>query len=329
MAERPQNELEKIRHLARKVPQWANADLEVWPLAGGITNRNFVVATPGARHVIRLPGERTELLGIDRPREAEAARRAAALGIGPPILGALPGVGSLITQLVPGAHLQGERFIERLPDVVDLLRRWHQSGPLSGAFAIHCVVEQHARDAGAHGLEPPAAYARLRQASQRIETAFAHSPMAMVPCHNDLLPANLLFDAGRVWLLDYEYAGMNDPFFDLANLSVNAGLDQAADEQLLRLYFGPFTKSGWARLQLMKVMSELREGMWGLVQQAISRLDTDFAGYTAERLAHAEHLAAAPMFESWIEDAISARPAPSRHAAGSVPAAPRPPSGTG
>ena len=305
MSHRRDGEIETVRRLARCMPQWRHAQLDIEPLEGGITNRNFVVSVQGAKHVLRLPGERTELLGIDRANEAEAARRAAALGIGPPVLGELSGVDTLITQLVPGSHLQGEAFVQRLPDVVDLLRRWHTGAPLLGAFPIHRVVERHAQDASANGVSPPALWPQMHRASQRIEAAFAQAGSKLVPCHNDLLPANLLFDQARVWLLDYEYAGMNDAFFDLANLSVNARLDEAADERLLRLYFGQVDSAALARLQLMKLMSELREGMWGLVQQAISTLETDFAAYASERLANCERLTGAPQFETWLEQAAS------------------------
>ena len=299
------SDIQTVRRLARRVQPWADADLEIRPLAGGITNRNFVVTAHGVQHVLRLPGERTELLGIQRTHEAQAARRAAALGIGPPVLGDSPGAGTLITLLVPGAHLQGRAFVDRLPEVVDLLRRWHRSEPLPNAFAVHRVVERHAADAASHGVAVPAACQALQRASLRIEAAFARAPVPLVPCHNDLLPANLLFDEKRVWLLDYEYAGMNDAFFDLANLSVNAGLDEAADEHLLHLYFGNSSKAAWARLHLMKVMSELREGMWGILQQAISQLDTDFAAYASERFANCERLVAASQFETWLEQAAS------------------------
>jgi thiamine kinase-like enzyme len=98
---------------------------------------------------------------------------------------------------------------------------------------------------------------------------------------------------------------MNDVFFDLANLSVNGGFDDGADEALLDLYFGGVTATRWARLQLMKVMSEFREGMWAVVQQAISTLDTDFVSYAHERLGNCERLAAQPKFEQWLADAAA------------------------
>jgi thiamine kinase-like enzyme len=294
---------EELEAIVRRVPAWSRGGFSIRPLTGGITNRNYVVSFEGVEYVVRVPGERTQLLGINRASEAEASRRAADLGIGPPVVGELPGIGTQITQLVPGRHYEDVEFTEHLADVVALLRAFHGSGPLGGLFPIHRVVEWHARDASSHGAMPPAAYERLHQQSRHIEAAFAAHPTLPVPCHNDLLPGNVLFAKDRVWLLDYEYAGMNDVFFDLANLSVNCGLTREDDERLLELCFGGTNHSRWARLQLMKVMSEFREGMWAVVQQAISTLDTDFVSYADERLRNCERLAAAPDFERWLRDA--------------------------
>jgi hypothetical protein len=285
---------EAVTELVALVPAWQGMPVELAPLHGGITNTNYVARVGGQPFVIRVPGERTELLGIDRANEAEAASRAAALGLGPAVAGTLPQIGTLITELIPGRHLEPEPFMARIGDVVDLLQRFHTSGPLAGAFPIHRVVEWHARDAAKYGVQPPPAYERLLAQSLRIEAAFAAAPQPPVPCDDR---------DGRAWLLDYEYAGMNDRCFDLGNLSVNCGFDAAADEDLLRRYFGDVTAARWARLQLMKVMSEFREGMWAVVQQAISTLDTDFVGYADERLGNCERLAASPEFEQWLRDA--------------------------
>lgn len=292
-----------MERLVRASDLFGDQPIEIRPLHGGITNRNYVASTPSGEYVVRIPGERTSLLGIDRAYEAEAARRAAALGIGPAVLGKIEVVGTLVTELVVGHHLEPVAFAQRLDDVVDLIRRFHDSGPLGGSFPIHRIVEWHARDAAAHGVMAPPTYERLHQQSRRIEAAFNRAPMPMVPCHNDLLPGNVLFADDRVWLLDFEYAGMNDVFFDLGNLSVNSELTTASEERLLTRYFGAVTKSAWARLQLMKMMSEFREGMWAVVQQAISSLDTDFVAYANERLGNCERLAARPEFETWLVDA--------------------------
>jgi thiamine kinase-like enzyme len=144
----------------------------------------------------------------------------------------------------------------------------------------------------------------LQERSARIEAAFATNPDPEVPCHNDLLPANVLFDGERVWLLDYEYAGMNDVFFDLGNLSVNSAFDADSDERLLCAYFGTVLDRHRGRLALMRIMSEFREGMWGVVQQAISTLDTiDFVAYANERLGNCRALCESSVFERWLAQA--------------------------
>jgi thiamine kinase-like enzyme len=278
---------------------WSATATEVRPLPGGITNRNYVVTAAGRQHVVRIPGERTALLGIDRANELEATVRAAQLGIGPAVLGILPEVGTVITEFVPGEHRAD--LTDRVEAIARILTRFHGSGPLHGSFMIHRVVEAHAADAAAHGVTPPASFERLHECSRRIEAAV--HPRPAVPCHNDLLPANLLFHGDRIWLLDYEYAGMNDAFFDLGNLSVNGAFDGSADERLVRAYLGRVTASALARLSLMKLMSEFREGMWAVVQQAISSLETDFAAYADEHLRACERLVASADFAVWLADA--------------------------
>lgn len=293
----------EIEALVGTVPSWQGRSPTLRPLHGGITNRNFVVTVDGRDYVVRIPGERTELLGIDRANESEAAERAAQLGIGPPVLGELPTVGTLITELVDGHHLDLDAFATRIGDVVDLVRRFHRSGAVAGAFPIHRVVEWHARDATIHGVIPPGGYDRLHQHSRRIEAAFAASPTAPVPCHNDLLPANvLLAPNGRVWLIDYEYAGMNHAMFDLANLSVNCGFDDRLDSVLLHAAFDTVTDTARAELALMKIVSECREGLWALVQSAICvEPAIDYEAYAGDRLANCSRLAADPVVNDLLD----------------------------
>lgn len=289
----------------RSFRDWGLDQIELTPLAGGITNRNYTFTYDSRMFVVRIPGEQTNLLGIDRANELEASVRAADLGIGPPVVGVLDTIGTPVTQLVPGSHLDSTTFHDRLGEVVQLVRQFHVSGDLRGSFPIHRVVEWHARDAHLHGVPPPPQFEMLHDVSCRIETAFLMSPEPQVPCHNDLLPANVLFDQHRTWLLDYEYAGMNDRYFDLGNLSVNVGLDPDADEHLLQLYFGTVTDRARARLALMKIMSEFREGMWAVVQQAISSLDTDFVSYANERLDNCARLATRHTLTTMLDDAAT------------------------
>jgi len=272
-------------------------------LDGGITNRNLRVRFGDHDAVVRLPGKETDLLGIDREAERAATAAAAACGGGPEVLAFLEQPGCLVTRFIGGEAMGPEQVGARLGEVADALRAVHNGPAIPATFSAWGVVDAYEATAKARGGSIPDSFAGLRKQAERVREALADPEHDPVPCHNDLLPANVLFAEDRAWLLDYEYAGMNDVFFDLGNLSVNSELGHDAEEHLLELYFGHLTNTSWARLQLMKMMSEFREGMWAVVQQAISSLDTDFVSYANERLANCERLANRPEFENWLTDA--------------------------
>ena len=269
-----------------RVPGWAGRPRSVRPLEGGITNRNWLVAIGAERFVVRSPGKDTDLLGIDRGHEREASKRAASLGIGPEVVAFVEPQGALVTRFVADAETLGPASFAR-PAVLDaaagLLRRFHESPPISSVFDWFAMPGDYASTATARGVVVPGTYERSMARAREVRSAFAADPEPPVPCHNDLLGANFLQESdGRLWLLDWEYAGMNDRFFDLGNFAVNNTLDADAEVALVEAYFGDVTTRRLARLRLMKVMSDLREAMWGVVQQGLSALDHDYATYAGE-----------------------------------------------
>lgn len=285
------------------MPGWSDRRLAVAPIPAGITNRNFRVDVDGSAYVVRLPGRDTELLGIDRAAEHEAATAAAAAGVGPDVIAFLPDPGALITRFVPGSHIP-EADLRRddvLAKVVASLRAFHGCPPIRSTFPVFRIVERYRDIASSRGVRIPNAYEEAHRLATTIEGAFARSPVPPRTCHDDLLNANLLLDGDHVWLVDYEYAGVGDPYFDLANLSVNNGLDDAACQSLLRLYFGEVTDARRARLALMRIVSDLREAMWGVVQQAISTLDVDYVDYADRHLARCLQSATDDRLDDWLE----------------------------
>jgi len=281
----PDAELDAI---LRSVPGWADAELEVEPLEGGITNRNYVVRTDGQSYVLRVPGRDTELLAIDRANELRAARVAAEAGVGPEVVAILPDLGSFVSRFVPGSHVPVEDLRDPtvLGEVVTSLRALHACPPIPSSFNAFRIVETYFATASTRGVTVPAAYDEAHAVAERIEAVLDGSPSPLTTCHNDLLNANFLRDGDHVWIVDYEYAGMGDVFFDLGNLSVNNDLDDATRATLLDLYFlGDVRDRHRARLALMCLMSDFREAMWGVVQQAISALDVDFVDYADRHFA--------------------------------------------
>jgi len=285
-------------------------DGTVVQLEGGITNRNFRVNFGGTDYVVRLPGKRTALLGINREAECIANKAAAQLGIAPKVAAMLTEPSALVTAFVSGREMRADelREPETIAEVAHDLRSLHDSGTeLPTGFDSFRLVEQYAETGRANGSEPPAGYDEALEAAHKIERAVRDQPgHEPVPAHNDLLPANFLRDGDRMQLIDWEYAGMGDRWFDLGNFAVNNELEDDQGDQLLEAYFGeaPDDRKR-ATLKLFRFMSDFREGMWGVVQAGVSELDFDFRDYAQKHFDRLEKTRSDPRFEGWIEEARS------------------------
>ncbi|MGH3070774.1 MAG: phosphotransferase [Gaiellaceae bacterium] len=277
----------------------------IWPaeaprievLGGGLTNHNFkVTLETGDAYVIRVAGHATELLGIDRALEHEASLVAAAAGVGPEVVGLVDGC--LVTRFIEGDVVPVERMRtpECLKRVAAALRAVHASPAIGGEFDSFRVVEAYGETAIAHGGRVPARFQEAAAIAGRIERARAGSPKRL--CHNDLLNANFIDDGVSVRIVDWEYAGMGDVFFDLANFAVNHELDDAQSRLLLEAYFDEPQETDERALVLMRFMSDFREAMWGVVQAAVSQLDVDFEAYAAEHFDRMEHTASSAAFRA-------------------------------
>ncbi len=280
----------------------------VQPLDGGITNRNFRVNFGGDEYVVRLPGKRTELLGIDREAERVATKAASQLGIGPKVAAMLESPPCLVTCFISGREMTVEEMGEPGPagEVARGLRAFHESGTsLPTIFDSFELVDRYAELAREYGADLPSGFDSARANADRVRAAIAgHDEHLPVPCHDDLLTANFLHDGERVQVIDWEYAGMGDRYFDLGNFAVNNQLDDEQEARLLEDYFGePADERRRATLKLFRFMSDFREAMWGVVQTGISELDFDFRGYAEQHFRRLEETASDPRFETWLEQA--------------------------
>jgi thiamine kinase-like enzyme len=281
---------------------WPGRRAAVEPLGGGITNRNFKVDLGDEAYVLRVGGKDTELLGIDRRAEHEASLVAAGLGIAPEVVAFVEPEGYLVTRYVPGEPVAAERLRDRdlTGSIARMLRRFHNSGRIAASFDPFRVVEAYRDTAAARGVRIPAGYARAKAIADMIERLIPPHPEVL--CHNDLLNANFIADVnGRIWLVDWEYAGMGDRFFDLANFAVNHELDEGGVRVLLEAYFGRVREEDERALVLMRYMSDFREAMWGVVQAAVSELDVDFEAYAAEHFERLERTAAGAPFRAALD----------------------------
>lgn len=266
---------------------WPGRPSKIEPLGGGITNRNFRVDVGGETFVLRIGGEDTQLLGIDRNAEHAASRVAAKLGLAPEVVAFLEPEGYLVTRFVVGDVGRVD-----VAEVGAALRRLHDGPSIPSRFDSFRVVETYRAIAEGRGVPVPPDYGWASETAGRIEEHRRGAPI--LPCHNDLLNANFIADGSRLWIVDWEYAGRGDPFFDLGNFAVNHELDADGERLLLESYGSSDAES----LTLMRFMSDFREAMWGVVQQAISTLEFDFRAYADEHFERLERTAAEPRFRA-------------------------------
>ena len=295
-------------------PSLGEAEGEARPLEGGITNRNYLVTLGGNRYVIRVPGKDTSLLGIDRPAERQANENAAAIGVAPRVVAQLDDPPCLVTEFVECREMTPEDLREpkTMSTVIGELRKVHDSGAnLPTSFDSFRVVEEYGETAASRGGEIPAAYDEAHEQAGRIESALSGPEHDPVPCHNDLLAGNFLRGSERIWIVDWEYAGMGDRYFDLANFAINNELTPAQHPELLADYFGEESSPRRvATLRLMLFMSDFREAMWGVVQTVASDLDFDFKDYAATHFERMRKTAANESFDGWLEEARMADDGP-------------------
>ena len=278
-------EFESAEARAASLACWSGP-VEPEPIAGGITNTNFLIRDRGERFFVRI-GEDIPVHGVLRFNEVSATRAAAA-GIAPALIHSEPG--ALVSRFVEGRTLSAEdvRDPAMLERIVPLLGRCHRDIPrvLRGAvpiFWVFHVVRDYAatlREAGSR-YEPQ--LGELLARADALEAAVG--PIDVVFGHNDLLAANFIDDGRRLWLVDWEYAGFNSPLFDLGGLASNSELAPAQEDWLLERYFErPVDAACKRRYLAMKCASLLRESMWSMVSEIHSGLDVDYVAYTRENL---------------------------------------------
>ena len=229
-----------IDEVSAAIPDWAGRRIEAVPISGGLTNRNYRVEVDGVACFVRVPGPATELLAIDRANELANTRAAALAGVGPRVLHHLPAWDVIVLEWLPGRTMSNEAFGEpaMAARIAATLRRLHAGPRFQLDFDMFRLTERYLRVVDELGAPIPAGYREHLGQVPRIEAALAARPLARVPCHNDLLAENYLDDGTRLWIVDYEYSGNNDPTFELGNTCQELGFDDDRVETLCAAYFG-------------------------------------------------------------------------------------------
>ena len=291
---------EKARELlGAEFPGWGA--FAISPIPGGLTNLNLLIETvSGEKFVARLPGKDTNLFGINRQTEHAISCVAWEIGIAPEPVAFLAEQEILVTRFVEGVAIEtaDPATIRR---VARLLHRLHSAPEVPGTFDLPSVIDDYIATAKRFNVTHPVQLGEALEYSGKIIDAIGRCPRQSAPCHNDLIAANFLQSRDRLYLLDWEYSGMGDPYVDLGNCAVNFCMDEAGCRTLMQSYLGREpTSAEMARLHLLRVLSDLREAMWSYVQVGISTLDVDFHAYGIKHLDRFLANAKSDSLNSWL-----------------------------
>jgi thiamine kinase-like enzyme len=257
---------------------------------GGLTNRVYRIG----KHVLRIPGIGTEEY-INRHHEAASAIVAAKAGVSPAVLHADPATGIMVTELITATTMTPDNFQQRLGAPARAGMALHKLHTSSGAFPfrfeLFAMIDDYLKILSTKTVALPEGYAQVVSEAETIRTALAKTPAPLVPCHCDPLCENFLDDGTRMWIVDWEYSGMNDPMWDLGDLSVEGGFTNEQDLEMLYAYFGTEPpRQDYARMVIYKAMCDLLWTLWGLIQHANFNPADDFMAYALNRFNRCKRL---------------------------------------
>ncbi|CAA9349512.1 MAG: Choline kinase [uncultured Nocardioidaceae bacterium] len=254
-------------------------------LPGGLTNVNLKVTTSKGVFVARCFGSDEGLLGIDREAEHLNTLAAARAGVGAPVVDFRPELGILVLDYIDGSTYDNSSFLREgvIARVAAACRALHAGPRFVNDFDMFDRQRRYLRIVRERGFSLPTGYEKYDAAFQEVRRALAVHAPDTVPCNNDLLAGNFIDDGQRLWLIDYEYSGNNDPSFELGNTATECDLDGEQLAELVVAYHGRELRNQLARARLQALTSQYGWSLWGAIQAATSTLDFDFDSWCLER----------------------------------------------
>ena len=268
----------------KSLPIWKNLE-NIEPLEGGITNLNFLVSDSGSKSVVRLGSDIPEHL-VYRSNEIIVSEAAYQIGVSPKLIYNEPGV--LVLEFIESKTLEPKTVRENLNKIVPIIRKIHDEIPnkLSGQpqiFWVFYVIKYYSNYLLNNNSSHISLIPSLLKKAEKLEKL--SSPREIVFGHNDLLAANFLDDGSKIWVVDWEYGGFNDPLFDIGGLSSNNDLDENLESEVLDIDFKEQpSKDLIIKYNAMKTASLLRETMWSMVSEITSKIEFNYAEYTSDNL---------------------------------------------
>jgi thiamine kinase-like enzyme len=294
-----------IEEAVSKIEDWKGRKVSIEPLSGGLTNSNFKVTVDGTPYFMRVPGESTELLAIDRNNEYHNSKAAAEAGVGPQVLYHLAEYNVIVLKFLDGTTMSKDSLnAPGMPTrMAQVIKKLHTGPRFLTDFNMFRLTEYYLKLCRDRDIKIPDGYLDRLETFTQIEQAMSVHPLETVPCNNDLLAENYIDDGKSLWLIDYEYSGNNDPTFELGNTCQEMQFNDEQIREVCVAYFGSASADKIARMKLNMIMSDVGWGLWAAIQAKISTIDFDFWGWAIERWGRAVEKMDSKEFPVWLKDA--------------------------
>lgn len=275
----------QLNELFEEIPTLAGRPRQLQELSGGLTNRNVKITTPDAVYVARCCDMGSNFLGIDRDREYHNTKAAAQAGVGAQVIDYRPDLGIMLLSYLEGKTLCNDDF--QRPGVLDkaavAIRTLHCGPRFQGRFDMFEKQPSYLKTVQENGFRIPDDYLDYADAFDEIARVLTATDQTTVPCNNDLLAGNFIEDGDRMWLIDYEYSGNNDPCFELGNTWAECRLSTDQLDHFVTAYYGRRLRHKTARAQLQGIVGKYGWTLWGCIQNGSSTIDFDFWEWAMER----------------------------------------------
>ncbi|MDX2511177.1 MAG: phosphotransferase [Desulfobacterales bacterium] len=296
-----------INEIVARVPQWQGKEIDIEPLSGGTTNINYKIIVSGSSFFVSISGHNSQLLGIDWHNKFYNTSLCAEQGLSPKIVKHFPHQRALVQEFLPFALCS----VESLTDsgvqhrLVQALKVLHYGADFRQDFDMFCLIKFYVVTITEQGLALPSEYAAYNEKILKIGDALAAYRENLVPCHNDLVPENVMDTDNRVFLLDFDYSGNNDPCFDLGSISVEAGYDDTQTRELAKAYYGHASENVTARIHLHGILADVGWSLWSVIQAEISDIAFDFIKYGLMRWNRAGKKIDSDKPDKWLHGLLS------------------------
>ena len=293
-----------IEDVVARIDDWKGRRVSITPLSGGLTNSNFKVVVDGVSYFMRVPGESTELLAIDRRNEVHNTQAASQAGVAPKVLYHLPEYNVMVLEFLDGRTMSKDSLnVPGMPTrMAQAVKRLHAGPRFYSDFNMFRLTEYYLSLCKERDIPVPDGYLDRASTFEKIEKALLVNPFPTVPCNNDLLAENYIDDGKQLWLIDYEYSGNNDPTFELGNTCQEMQFSNSQIEEVCASYFGEVKDNMIARMKLNMIMSDVGWGLWAAIQAQISTIEFDFWGWAIERWGRAVEKMDSMEFEVWLRN---------------------------